>query len=293
MKQQNTKQKGLIGLAVMVVLAVAVIFGSEPLYRMLDANQSGAQAPGISSIKLNDGIYSAEEPNFDETGYKGMVTMEVKNGAVVSVNWDSVDKDGNSKQKLSMDGQYTMTEAGPKWHEQAKALADYVIANQSVDGITVGEDGKTDAVASVSIAVGGFVNLVRDCLTQAGGLAKPAVALKDGVYQAEEAEFDGSGYKGMVTLEVKHGYITSVAWDSVDKDGNTKRKLSMDGQYVMTETGPKWHEQADALANYVIANQAVDGITVGEDGKTDAVASVSIAVGGFVNLVNECLTQAQ
>ena len=31
------------------------------------------------------------------------------------------------------------------------------------------KQGKTDAVAGVSIYIGGFVNLVEDCLQQAGG----------------------------------------------------------------------------------------------------------------------------
>lgn len=291
--QKNTKQKGLIGLAVMLVLAIAVIFGSDPLYRMLDSKNAANPAPGTSSVKLNDGKYEAQEADFDSMGYKGIVTMEVSSGAITSLVWDCIDKEGNLKSVLSVEGKYVMTENGPTWNDQAIALAEYVIANQSVAGITMGEDGKTDTVASVSIDVSGFVNLVTECMNQARGITKPVSDLKDGSYHAEEQEFDSAGYKGMVTLEVVSGYIAKVDWDCVDKDGNKKSQLSMDGKYIMTESNPRWHEQAAALAEFVIANQSASGLAMGDDGKTDTLTSVSIDISGFVNLVNECLEQAR
>ena len=91
--------------------------------------------------------------------------MTVSGGAVTALSYDCVDESGVTKSQLSMDGKYVMTESGPKWHEQSKALADYVIANQSVDGIAMDEAGKTDAVASVSISVGIFHKSCR-CVRQ-------------------------------------------------------------------------------------------------------------------------------
>ena len=40
----------------------------------------------------------------------------------------------------------------------------------------------------------------------------------------------------------------------------------------MTDDGPTWKEQADALANYVLEKQSIDGLTVDENGKTDVVS---------------------
>ena len=65
----------------------------------------------------------------------------------------------------------------------------------------------------------------------------------------------------------------------------------MDGEYIMTEDGLRWYEQAEAVADYVIQNQSVNGLT-DESGYTDAVASVSINLSGFVTGVEECLKQA-
>ena len=60
--------------------------------------------------------------------------------------------------------------------------------------------------------------------------------------------------------DCKGGRITALTWDCVDKDGKLKSNLSMNGEYVMTEDGPKWHEQADAVVKYVLANQSLDGL---------------------------------
>jgi major membrane immunogen (membrane-anchored lipoprotein) len=156
----GNKKKGIIGLVIMLVFSVAIIFGS-------DAINSKVTAVSSAKTNLKDGTYKAEEKDFDKSGYKGFVTMEVKGGKITIVTWDASDKDGNNKSKLSKDGKYVMTEKGAKWHEQAQALATNVIQNQSVDKITINQSGKTDAVASVSISVGGFINLVKDCMQQA------------------------------------------------------------------------------------------------------------------------------
>ena len=92
--------------------------------------------------------------------------MTIKGNAITSLTWDCIKEDGSKKSQLSMEGKYVMTENGPKWHEQAEAVADYVLEHQGVDGLTNAE-GYTDAIASVSINLNGFVNGVKDCLTQA------------------------------------------------------------------------------------------------------------------------------
>ncbi len=47
-------------------------------------------------------------------------------------------------------------------------MVGYVLEHQSLDGL-VNEKGYTDSVSSVSINLMGFVNGVKDCLTQAAG----------------------------------------------------------------------------------------------------------------------------
>ena len=124
-----------------------------------------------------------------------------------------------------------------------------------------------------------------------GDLPEPAMELTDGTYTYTDAQADESGFKNQVSLTVFDGYITSVTWDCIGADGSTKRQLTLDGMYVMTEDGPSWIDQAEAAASYVVSNQSLDGL-IDENGYTQAIASVSINLYGFYNAVNECLAQA-
>ena len=238
----------------------------------------------------NDGTYSYEAPEFDDNGYKDLVNMTIKDGKITALSWDCVDKDGKLKSNLSMNGEYVMTEDGPKWHEQAEAVVKYVLENQSLDHL-IDADGYTDTVASVSINLYGFVNGVKDCLRQASEGTAAKSSWSDGTFSYEAPEFDSNGYKDQVSMTVKDGKMTALTWDCVDKEGKKKSNLSMDGEYVMTEDGPKWHEQADAVVKYVLENQSLDGL-INEDGYTDTVASVSINLYGFVGGVEDCLRQS-
>ena len=66
----------------------------------------------------------------------------------------------------------------------------------------------------------------------------------------------------------------------------------MDGQYVMTESGPTWAEQANSVANYVIEHQKVSGLANEQGYAMDTIASVSINIYPFVNGLEDCLKQA-
>ena len=290
-KNMGNKKKGLIGLAVMCVFSGVVILSSNAVTDWMD-KKSQAEIENNINIKegLKDGVYKAEEAEFSD-GYKGIVEMTVKNGAITELIWDMVDEEGNTKGQLSLEGKYLMTEDGPIWKEQSEALAKYVIEHQSIEGLTTNEEGKTDVVSGVSISINGFINLVEECLKQAKGEVQVKGNLTDGVYKAEEAEFS-NGYKGVMEMTIKNGAITELIWDDVDEEGNKKSQLSLNGEYLMTEDGPIWKEQSEALAKYVIEHQSIEGLTVNEEGKTDVVSGVSIGINGFINLVEECLKQA-
>ena len=58
---------------------------------------------------------------------------------------------------MSENGEYTMTEDGLTWKEQAEKLASALIENQSLSFLNTDAEGKTDAVSGVSISVNGFI----------------------------------------------------------------------------------------------------------------------------------------
>lgn len=248
------------------------------------AQETKQEETTVETAALADGTYTAETGEFDKGGFKSTLSLTVADGKITEVIWDAYNEDGEFKSLLSADGAYVMTEDGPTWQEQATALAEYVIANQSFN-IPVDDGGKTDAVAGVSISISDFINLATKCLAQAS-----PKTIKDGTYTVEGEE--SQGFTSVVTLVVESGKITSVVWDGRNASGEYKSYLSSVGQYVMVEGNPTWKEQADSLAANVIENQSTKGIVLDESGKTDSVAGVSISVGEFVSLVEDALVKA-
>ena len=241
--------------------------------------------------ELKDGTYEAKADAPDNNGFTDVVTVTVKDGKIAEVNWEAVGADGSTKSVLSENGEYVMTEDGLTWKEQAEALAKAVVENQSLSFLNLDEQGKTDAVSGVSISIGGFTALAEKCLKEAAGITQ-TLELKDGTYEAKAEAADNNGFTDVVTMTVTDGKITEVNWDAVGADGSTKSVLSENGEYVMTEDGLTWKEQAEALANALIENQSLDFLQVNEQGKTDAVSGVSISVGGFISIAEKCMNEA-
>ena len=241
--------------------------------------------------ELKDGTYEAKADAPDNNGFTDVVTVTVKDGKIAEVNWEAVGADGNTKSVLSENGEYVMTEDGLTWKEQAEALAKAVVENQALSFLNLDEQGKTDAVSGVSISIGGFTALAEKCLKEAAGITQ-TLELKDGTYEAKAEAADNNGFIDQVTMTVADGKITEVNWEAVGEDGSKKSVLSENGEYVMTEDGLTWKEQAEALATALIENQSLDFLQVNEQGKTDAVSGVSISVGGFISLAEKCMNEA-
>ncbi|MBE5962124.1 MAG: FMN-binding protein [Lachnospiraceae bacterium] len=240
-------------------------------------------------VVYTDGVYTAVGE--EENGYTPEVTVTIADGKIAEVTVEAKDADGNLKSVLSEEGVYVMTENGPTWGAQAQAIADFIVENQGTSAITMDENTKTDAIASVSIKVGGYVKLANEALDRAAGKeTASAKELADGTYSVEGEE--ENGYTPVVSLTVEGGKITAVSIDAKDADGNSKSALSEEGVYVMTENGPTWGAQAQAIADFIVENQGTDAITMDADTKTDAIASVSIKVGGYVKLVDQLIAEA-
>lgn len=124
----------------------------------------------LESARLTDGTYTATTGSFDDSGFMDEVTLTVKDGRIADIIWEAITEDGAKKSVMSENGEYTMTEDGLTWKEQAEALADALIENQSLSFLTTDEKGKTDAVSGVSISINGFIRLAQQCLMEAAGM---------------------------------------------------------------------------------------------------------------------------
>lgn len=133
--KMNQKQKGLIGLGAMAVLAVAVIAGSGPLYKAIDnMGQAKVSAPAAG---YQDGTYTGTAQ-----GFGGEIQAEV---TISGGKIDSVKLTGDSE----TDG------IGTNALEQ---LPDAIVSSQSSD---------VDAVSGATVSSDGIKEAVNQALSQA------------------------------------------------------------------------------------------------------------------------------
>ncbi|OJV63283.1 MAG: hypothetical protein BGO41_11390 [Clostridiales bacterium 38-18] len=246
---------------------------------------------------LADGIYFATQPTFDaESGWKTVVTIEVAGGKIVSADWNGASVTaGKDKKTTSADGEYNMVTFGKaqsEWHEQAALAEQYLIDNQSFDGLNYSDaEGHTDSITGVSIHVSDFVDLTAEALAAGPVGSGPYV---DGTFYAEDADYGDSGWKENASFTVINGFIVAANWNGTSKDTDKDKKTaSIDGDYGMVSIGKassEWHEQAAMVENFLVDTQSLDEITLTDaDGHTDAVTGVSIKVGNFIELAKKAL----
>jgi major membrane immunogen (membrane-anchored lipoprotein) len=133
--------------------------------------------------------------------------------------------------------------------------------------------------------------------TEEPAVEQPAVdgEYADGIYFATEDVFaEGSGWKGVLTLEVVDGKIAMVDWNAAHTSaGKDKKTSSIDGDYGMVAKAnaqSEWHEQATLVEEYLVENQTFAGINyIDADGHTDTIAGVSVHVNDFEALVEKAL----
>lgn len=174
---ENTKTDTVAGVSISVYDFVS-------LTDACIAQSKSGETVSTNGSTLVDGTYVVDSGDFDNSGYKSILTLIVEGGNITRVTWDAMDRNGEYKSYLSTAGKYVMVEGNPTWKEQADALAASVIENQSLEGITLDDNGKTDSVAGVSISVNGFIDLCEKALELA--------ATGEGAAVSEETTGTGS-----------------------------------------------------------------------------------------------------
>lgn len=118
--------------------------------------------------------------------------------------------------------------------------------------------------------------------------------LNDGVFYAENMDYDSSGYKDYVELTVINGRIISVVWDAAAKDGGKNRaQSSVDGEYKMPEGQQIWAVQSYAMGNMLVKVQDLDKLAIKSDGYTEIVDGVDMKVNVFYRLAKECMDNSK
>ncbi len=290
--------KKILTSLLVVILTIGIVAGcskketpSEDTYEKTASNTT--DSTDDETGKYTDGIYFAAGDNFGDSGWKSVVTLEVKEGKIVSVDWNGASiNGGNDKKTASKNGEYGLVEIGKgqsEWHEQAAAAEKFLLEKQDPTAITYNAEGKTDAIAGVSIYVTELFTLAEKALandpTGSGNW-------KDGAYHAEGENFDEySGWKDTFDVTVINGFIVAANWNGIHKDGGDDKKIQVAaGNYELANDGGKtWTEQAALVEAKLLETQDPTAVTAKEDGTVDDIAGVSIKAKQFFTLAEEVL----
>jgi len=287
-----------VGISLFLVAGLFVGCGANE--NNTDKNNKATTEASNKEAKYEDGIYFAQGEKFDEeSGWKSVVTIEVKDGKIVSADWNGAHKNGGADKKTqSVSGNYGMVQYGKaqaEWHEQAKKAEAYLIEKQDPTDIKYSDEGKTDAISGVSIHVSEFFKLAEKAL--ANGVVEKGT-YKDGAYHAEQANFADNGWKETVDITVINGNIVAANWNAVHKDGGDDKKTqSVSGAYGMVakaKAQSEWHEQAAKAEAFLLEKQDPTAMEYSDnEGHTDAITGVSIHVNSFFQLAEEALVIAK
>jgi len=229
-----------------------------------------------SEETLTDGIYNAQAKDFDDHGWKAMVTVSVKNGKIEKVFFDEINQDGMLK---SFDPEYSgnmKAKSGTTPLDAQVSLADALIKAQNVEDV--------DAVTGATHTSDSFKSLVKEAL--AGQPVEAKGLYKDGLYKAMDKDFDDHGWKSIAAALVKDGKIVSVFFDQINKD---------DGHYKSTDT--EYAKNMEAKTN-ITPNKASEHLINSLVEKQD-VSAVEAATGAthssesFKTLLGDALSYAK
>lgn len=237
----------------------------------------------FAQVKAKDGVYFKQAADFESSGWKSQVIVEVKGGKIVKAQWNGTANiaGATDKKAWAASGKYGMAKAAKQgeWDKQAAAVEAYLVKTQDVNFSKFDKEGRTDAISGATIHVSEFFALVKEALETAP--VPKGMYKKDGWYFAEQNAFDASsGWKDSVLCTVVNGTLVDVLWSATSKDPAKKSKIveSKEGRYGMGKIAKKgeWDVQAVAMQNAIVKVQDPAKIAIKADGTTDAVSGASI-----------------
>lgn len=282
----NTMLKSLLNLLLVAVVSVALLWGADAVTRSVIAGQETDRVKADFSAMLSAETYTAL-PTGGHDAVTSAYRAEDRDGTLLGYAVTTTVKGYGGPLTVHV----TLSPDGKRF------LGLRIGSHQETEGYGARVTEETfyrqfDSLAAPA-SVGGYTGLEDNGTAASDGSGTSAAHWKDGTYRAEEASYN-QGYRTFVELTIQDGKITKVNWDA-DKEGAdvTKKQESEDGSYIMTEDGPRWHEQAAAMEEALIAAQDPAKLVYNPDtGKTDAYAGVSVDVSAFVSLSSQALEKA-
>ncbi len=241
------KEKGYVGLGVMLVLAAGTVLGSEPLYKAIDSIAAG-------SVSYEAGTYTGTAQ-----GFGGTVTATV---TVTGSGIESVELKGDSETPEI--GGAALEKLGPAFVEAGTSRVD------AVAGATISSNAAMEAVGQALDQASGKIDVIPAAETEAAKETEKAEETEE-TEKAEEAAKDVSyvpgtytgsaqGFGGTVTATVT---VTDAGIESVELKGDDETPEI--GGAALEKLGSAFVEAGTAKVD------AVAGATISSDAAIEAV----------------------
>lgn len=262
----NSSIRTFLSLLAIVGLSILTLWGSDAITRtLLDEKRSESIAQtfsGILTAHRYDTLTVSKDDKVDDA-YCGRDTEGNVTGYGVTVTVDGYVAPITVHTAVSPDG-------------------------RTVLGIAIGQHNET---AGYGARITNTVFLDQfSHVSPPLALASSSVQSREGVYRAT-ADQEEFGFIDSVELTVVNGEITAVNWDAVNAQGESKKTLSKEGQYVMSDAGLAWHEQAAVMEQALLESQDPSTLVYDtETGKTDAYSGATVRVGTFIKLAIEAFS---
>ena len=275
----------------------------------------------LTDIKTGDG-----EAEYDVTlaavlvDESGVILDCVIDSVGVAVQFDEtgfLTADGEILTKTELGDSYGMVTFGgaaAEWYQQAEALAEFAqgktleeFKSRALNDRGYAEDA--DLAASATIRLDGYVAAVEAAVENAKPLgARQGDRLKLATLNSLSG---GSLVCDAAAVSMDGDMITSCSLDSLQAEialengrasaANTRTKKELGFDYGMTAWGGasfEWFQQAENFAAYITGKtpEEVAGIAVTQAGtpaEADLAASVTIAIGGFRELIAKTAGQSR
>ena len=288
----------------------------------LSGESATAEANGVAATDISLVAVTVNDNGVIEScaidAVQGKVAFD-QNGALASEPGEIL-----SKNELGDDyGMRAASPIGKEWNEQAAHIAAYAVGKtvEELKTNAIDEAGMVkdaDLASGATVYMGSFIWAIEDAVNNATHLGAQsgdqlvltAISSSNGSTAASvEAEGSASVTSNIIAMTTKEDVITSCIIDAVQSsagfgtDGQlrgevggevlSKAQLGADyGLKAYSGIGKEWDEQALAFCEYVTGKTVKEatGIALTETtapADADLAASVSIAVGDFVSLVQK------
>ncbi|WP_099222949.1 extracellular electron transfer flavoprotein PplA [Listeria costaricensis] len=201
---------------------------------------------------MNDGTYKLEEQNYDDNGWKGFMSIEVKDGKITKADYDYKNKDGELKSEDADYEKNMKAKSGTGPQEYIPELEDSLVKAQAASGVEV--------VSGATHSSDSFINYANQLIeaSQAGDTSTIKINngadMQDGTYTLEEQNYSND-YRVVFSIDVKDGKITNSDYNYVNKDGDKKTDDADYEKNMKAKSGTGPQEYIPALNKSLVEKQ--------------------------------------